>query len=488
MKNYLIAALWSLCILNSEAQTDSTTRHRPWLAVGEAAGINAGVWAMNRYVAHAPFAYIDFKTIRKNFRTGFVWDNDKFSTNMFLHPYHGGLYFNAFRTNGMSFGWSAAGALGGSLMWELFMETEPPSINDVLATTAGGIALGEITFRISSSLVNNHARGLERVWREAAITLVSPVNGFNRLLRGDMWRVNTLRDAWSNEESHQTCATLSTGTAWLSPNGKLFKGTINGFLKLKLEHGDLFSKPYSAPYDYFEVQADLTIRQQATMGDVSLLGRLWSREHESTPGKKLIWGLFQHFDYIVKDTTSNNRRQVPVQISGAAVAGAGLIWINAPQSDPVKLKTSLFVNAVLLGGTHSDYFSVLERDYNLGNGYSIKSFNAITLGKYCRIKLNYHLMHLFTWRNKIDSLYYRTLDPHYLDVQGTQSNTLVHVIKGGCDVALSDRLSASLDLYYYRRESRYDDFPMVTTNTLRMTLGINWWLSNPRKLSPASML
>ncbi|HOO21971.1 MAG TPA: DUF3943 domain-containing protein, partial [Kiritimatiellia bacterium] len=71
------------------------------------------------------------------------------------------------RTNGMSFGWSAAGALGGSLMWELFMETEPPSINDVLATTAGGIALGEITFRISSSLVNNHARGLERVTGEA---------------------------------------------------------------------------------------------------------------------------------------------------------------------------------------------------------------------------------------------------------------------------------------------------------------------------------
>ena len=66
----------------------------------------------DRFVLCEDFAKVNLSSIKENFKTGFVWDNDQFSTNLFAHPYHGGLYFNAARSNGLSFWESAPYALG----------------------------------------------------------------------------------------------------------------------------------------------------------------------------------------------------------------------------------------------------------------------------------------------------------------------------------------------------------------------------------------
>lgn len=91
--------------------TDSTmalpVKKRYWLAAAEVTGINVGVQLFDRWVLKSDFAQTTLKDIRNNFKTGFVWDNDLFTTNMFAHPYHGNLYFNAARTNGLSF-WESA--------------------------------------------------------------------------------------------------------------------------------------------------------------------------------------------------------------------------------------------------------------------------------------------------------------------------------------------------------------------------------------------
>ena len=115
---------------------------RPWRAAIETFGLNVGVWAFDRYVMQEDFAKISLSTIKNNIRHGFVWDNDQFSTNLFAHPYHGNLYFNTARSSGMTFWESAPYAFAGSLMWETCAEIEPPAINDLMATTLGGIALG----------------------------------------------------------------------------------------------------------------------------------------------------------------------------------------------------------------------------------------------------------------------------------------------------------------------------------------------------------
>ena len=155
---------------------------RPWLAASEVFGMNMAVWTFDRFLMNEDFAKINGHTIKQNFKTGPVWDTDKFSTNLVAHPYHGSLYFNAARSNGLNFWQSIPFAAGGSLMWEFFMETEPPSINDMLATSFGGIELGEITYRLSDLFIDNRSHGAERVGREILSGLISPMRAINRSL------------------------------------------------------------------------------------------------------------------------------------------------------------------------------------------------------------------------------------------------------------------------------------------------------------------
>ena len=133
---------------------DNQKKH-PWKAAIETFGINAFVQSFDRFVLNEDFAKISFNSIEHNIKNGFVWDNDQFSTNLFAHPYHGGLYFNAARSNGMNFWESIPFSFCGSLMWETTCEVEPPAMNDLIATTVGGVCIGEVTYRISDLILDD---------------------------------------------------------------------------------------------------------------------------------------------------------------------------------------------------------------------------------------------------------------------------------------------------------------------------------------------
>ena len=85
--------------LPDSTDVERMTKRHFWRAAAEVGGFNLSLWAFDRYVQHGDFSYISFKTIEKNFREGFKWDNDKLGTNTCLHPYNGSLYFNAGRAN-----------------------------------------------------------------------------------------------------------------------------------------------------------------------------------------------------------------------------------------------------------------------------------------------------------------------------------------------------------------------------------------------------
>ena len=62
------------------------------------------------------------------------------------------------------------------------------SINDMLATSFGGIELGEITYRLSDLFIDNRSHGAERVGREILSGLISPMRAINRIITGEAWR------------------------------------------------------------------------------------------------------------------------------------------------------------------------------------------------------------------------------------------------------------------------------------------------------------
>ncbi|MFA7420421.1 MAG: DUF3943 domain-containing protein, partial [Melioribacteraceae bacterium] len=127
----------------------TTVKKNYWLPAAEVIGLNLGVWAYSEYLTSEGWANISWETIKNNFKSGFEWDVDGYLMNQFWHPYHGSNYYNLARSNGLDFWESAPYVFGGSLMWEFFMENEPPSYNDIVNTPVTGIILGEISFRVS---------------------------------------------------------------------------------------------------------------------------------------------------------------------------------------------------------------------------------------------------------------------------------------------------------------------------------------------------
>lgn len=319
----------------SQAGTDGCMalplKKRYWIALAEATGINALVFSFDRFVMNEDFAQVNIHTIRNNFKTGFVWDNDPFATNLFAHPYHGNLYFNAARSNGLSFWESMPYAIGGSLMWEMLAECEPPAINDWMATSLGGTCLGEITNRISRMILNDRTQGIGRFLREAAAFIVNPMQGFNRLIRGEAYRVRNKHYLYHDFGQIPVEQSLSFGDRYLADDGGLFRGEHNPYVNVFLEYGDIFSEETNKPYDYFSANLTLGLSSnQPLLNSAHLIGRLWSAPVVTGKRIKTEFGIFQHFNFYnsmpVKDGTS----LTPYRISEAVAFGPGSYFAFLP--------------------------------------------------------------------------------------------------------------------------------------------------------------
>jgi hypothetical protein len=93
---------------------------------------------------------VNRSTIRRNLKTKWVVDADPFAVNQFLHPYHGSIYHTTARSTGLRYWEAAIYTVLGSALWEVAGETEPPSINDQVASGVGGSFFGEALFRMAN--------------------------------------------------------------------------------------------------------------------------------------------------------------------------------------------------------------------------------------------------------------------------------------------------------------------------------------------------
>jgi hypothetical protein len=386
------------CPLIAQNDTAVSLKKAATRAAVETVGMNVGIWAFDRYVIADDDVYnINIHTMRRNLQHGFVWDNDQFSTNLLWHPYHGGLYFNAARYSGMNFWQSVPYTFGGSLMWEFFMENEYPSINDFIATPVGGMALGEITFRLSNLLIDNRATGWNRFGRELLSTLISPMSGLNRILSGDAWKVrNTEREFSGNMPVNFYIAAVHR---ILTEDSEIKHRLDNGmYIDAKLNYGNLFSENNEKPYDAFLVGASLNFfSQQPVIGNVNLVGQLWGKNIPLKNEKSTLhWGFFQHFDYYDSNTVVEWQQVNSYRIAETAALGVGGQFKTA-----LKKKTtfvsSLYLTGILLGGSITDYYRVINRDYNLGSGFSSK-FSVGLLGRKAGLYVKVDDYRLFTWK------------------------------------------------------------------------------------------
>ncbi|XXF79976.1 DUF3943 domain-containing protein [Myxococcaceae bacterium GXIMD 01537] len=321
-----------------------------WLALGEVTLVNLVVWTVDRYILDKDWARVDFGVWRNNFETGFIWDKDDFNTNQFAHPYHGSLYYNAARDNGIGYWGSIPFTALGSLQWEFLAESELPSINDVVNTTLGGISIGEVLYRLSSLVLDNRASGLERVGREVGAGVLNPVRGFNRVVRGDAWRNAPTPSEWSPP----AMAVLGR-TGYL--NVRAGNRPEQFFIELGLRYGDALRFPVRKPFDDFSMGVQFTTGENRLISHAEMMGMLATAPIESGESEWLLLGAFQQFEFVDTQT---------YEVGGQSV-GAGLFY-RYLFPDDLEVRAALTVRGVALAGISSEYAELVGRSYDYGPG------------------------------------------------------------------------------------------------------------------------
>lgn len=452
-----------------------TNPPRPWKAALEVFSLNMGVWFFDRYVVNEDFARINWGTIKNNFKTGPVWDTDKFSTNLFAHPYHGSLYFNAARSNGLNFWQSIPYTAGGSLMWEFFMETEPPSINDMLATTFGGIELGEITYRLSDLFIDNRSHGAERVGREILAGIISPMRGINRLISGDAWKHRTNKGR--HFPSVPVNFIITTGPRYLSElkldQSKERESSVSMNISFHLDYGDPFYDEFYSPYEWFRFHMGIDLfSSQPLITQVNAIGALWGKRVWEKGPRTLTAGVFQHFDYY----DSGLKSHTPYRISEAAAAGGGLIYYKRANNkdDKTDIFAEFYLNGVALGASISDYLKLGDRDYNLGSGFSGKLLTGAIYNKRLAFLINMENYQIFTWKGYNPDNFW---DPEKLNdtnIQGNIGNARLTMFSVRLGYLLKDKFNISVSNRYFARRTEYKYYPTVNSSTydVMLSLGI----------------
>ena len=243
-----------------------------------------------------------------NFRTNqhrsWVVDNDKFSTNQFLHPYQGSTYQGFARSAGLTFWQASAYTFAGSLVWEEAGENTAPSINDQIATGIGGNFFGEPLFRIASLLLEQDAEQ-PHWWRELAAGIVSPPTAINRFVFGDRFTpifpsndpaVFTRFDMSANAYTHFT-SNVNVNADPTAPPANQALQRAKAATSVTIAYG-LPGNPdysYDRPFDYFNL--DFALDTATGVESVFSRGLLYGTDYSSGRNYRGLWGLYGLYDY-----------------------------------------------------------------------------------------------------------------------------------------------------------------------------------------------
>jgi hypothetical protein len=298
-----------------------------------------------------------------NVKAGFEWDDNNFNTNQFAHPYHGSTYFNAGRSNGLDFWESGQLAALGSLQWEYMGETNRPAFNDFINTTVGGIALGEMFRRVAILIRDNEATGKGRVWREIGAAPLDVVGGFNRVVRGEAWRVApNPPDRRPNTLGLRIDAGVRLFDEGSGPDDET---TTTAFGELRFDYGDMLDPAARQPYDAFRFIVQANTSDSAVVNRFQGEGLLWGAPLDPSGKANHRFVINQRFDYVTNPA---------YQVGGQSVEGRLISRFGI--SDDLGLRTTVGVIATLLGAVNSEFVGLTQRTYDYGPGGGL-DFGAV---------------------------------------------------------------------------------------------------------------
>ncbi len=394
----------------------------------------------DHYIMQYEWAVVGFNSWNRTFvksgfpwNDGWKWDIDRFGNNFLLHPYTGGSYYNAARSSGYNFWESSAFTFGGAYLYKLFGENGwpngKPERNDLIATTLGGMYLGEILYRLGSNVIDERTSGLERVGREAVAFVISPGRTISRFFNGKLF-------SHIDKEVYQTeplNITLSMGYHRVNDGIAIEKGSNSTNINLILDYGNPFEKRSRKPFDYFRVRTDFDFGVGRKIVDnITGYGNLYATNVQ-IGNLEMLTGLFQHMNYFDNKTFE----------LGTFGFGYGIIS-KLPMSKSTSLYTNLHLNIVPFGALSGRFGPDTSqvRDYDFAGGAEAKLESTFNFGGWVNLTFigYYWWMHTYA---------------------GVAGNSYIALIKPRITFKIFNNVSLGFEhlIYYSDRYPR--DFPSV---------------------------
>ena len=445
----LMALAWA--VVPAAAQAPATRQQpsvascedkRTALAVSQALAVNLVVNRINAWVFDWDFGRVGFESWTENLRRGWKWDGTQFGVNMFVHPYHGSLYFGAARANCLNFWESIPIVFLGSWTWEYFGETHRASLNDFYMTGFGGPALGEIMHRVSALVLDEEAEGPERLTREVAALMINPLGGLNRLVRGQ-WTGRGVNPVDRVPESYAFSAKLGGRQVAETLPGK--PPRISPTLLVDISLGDVFETEPRAPFDVVDFRAQVS----PDGGGLNLLrtvGRLYGKEltpPDSWHRHQIV--LNQRFDYVNNPVYNFGEQSLEIGIRSR--------WRTGPSG--LRLSTRLAADAVILGAIEALEAGFGQRTIDWGPGF----------GAIAEVAVEYNGTTYLSFYNRVRYLHSVSGAPAY--------HTLLF---SGFDFTIPLGPGIGIGAYVSgdRRESDYSDLADVVRSYVETRIYLTW--------------
>jgi hypothetical protein len=246
--------------------------------------------SISSQIAGFEWAYVSPESMKENLQRGFGYDDDPYTTNQLAHPMGGVALFSAARSTGHGFWVSGAYAFGGSLIWEVFLENERPSLNDQITTPFVGMLLGEPIHRFTRALLDPR-HGKVGWGRKIAATILDPIAAANRSWYGDAW----YRTVPPSLYAHFGIGVSQQTDAFLGDHSR----EPQVHLELVAEHGLTGDAEFTPrrPLDHFEIRGALDINGDDLDGNLYTRGLALGRGFGNGGGIRGLGGLFAAYDF-----------------------------------------------------------------------------------------------------------------------------------------------------------------------------------------------
>ena len=453
-------------------------RNYGW-AAAEVLAINWVAAASNEYLRNGNLNQVSPRSWWSNIKEGFTYDDNEFRTNQFIHSYNGGAYFNSARSNGLGFWTSAGYAAAGAFFWECCGETHPMSYNDMIATSIGGFTMGEMTYRLSSEILGNQAKGTKRVFKEIGAFVVNPVRGLNRLISG---RTTSTYDSPTDPMDWRPpwgSTLLGVGVRIVGQDATT-KNTDNdtqtyGNLILDHSYGNPFDNPRRKPFDNMDMTLQLTSGEKNPVTILRIRGDLWEKPLGSKEFPNHVFAITQFYDYMNNNT---------FEFGGQSVATSLLsrFWL----SDTARVRTRVSALVLSLGAVNSDYADIAKvanrerlREYDYGPGVGVDTQADLVVSAQTLLTFNYRFQWISVSNGSIYSKGVSSL--------GSDANHYVQYGLARVFIPIFRKFGLGADGFVFLRKSRYSEpgFENIDQRNprLRVFLAFNTYRGGNRRRS-----